>query len=205
MNSSTVARWGLVLATLLFAFGCSTSGTTRPAPIEVRDESGFTITERVRAGARTRSDFKSALSRLEEGDYESGIALLLGVTEAVPDATSAHINLAIAYGLAGDLDSAEASIGKALILNPRHPVAHNELGIVYRKTGRFEQARASYEEALSLYPDFHFARRNLAILCDVYLSDVGCAMENYELYTAAVPEDETAAMWVADLRNQAGR
>jgi Flp pilus assembly protein TadD len=101
-----------------------------------------------------------------------------------------------------DLERAEASIKRALELNPRHPVANNELGILYRRSGRFEKARKSYEKALAAYPNFHFARRNLAILCDVYLSDPKCALEHYELYTQAVPDDEAAAMWKADLRNR---
>ena len=76
---------------------------------------------------------------------------------------------------------------------------------MHRRTGRFAEARQSYEKALALYPEFHFARRNLAILCDLYLADAGCALENYELYTQAAPDDEAAARWVADLRTRAGK
>jgi len=141
---------------------------------------------------------------LADEDYDAGIALLEEVTQAAPDATAPHIDLAIAYARVEDLKKAEASLGRALELNERHPVAHNELGIVYRRTGRFEQARESYETALDLYPDFHFARRNLAILCDVYLGDIGCALENYEEYSRAVPADEQVAMWIADLKNRLG-
>jgi Flp pilus assembly protein TadD len=79
------------------------------------------------------------------------------------------------------------------------------MGMIYRRTGRFEAARQSYETALSLHPEFHFARLNLAILCDVYLADLECALENYELYSDAVPDDEEASMWIADLRNRAGQ
>src|SRR5262249_23495190 len=156
------------------------------------DARGFTIAEKARVGADVRADFERALRALEQEEYASGIATLVKVTEAAPYLTTAHIDLAIAYGRVGDLDRAEASLQHALALNPRHPVAHNELGILYRKKGRFQEARQSYEKALALYPEFHFARRNLAILCDLYLRDVDCALEQYEKYTQAVPEDKTA-------------
>ena len=97
------------------------------------------------------------------------------MTGAAPQVTAAHIDLGIAYAHIGDLERAEASLERALELNPRHPVAHNELGIVYRRAGRFEEAHRSYEKALSLHPAFHLARRNLAILCDLYLADPECA------------------------------
>ena len=195
----------LVLVAALIGCACATSSTPRPAQVVTRDESGFTITEKVGVSAAVRSDFVRALRLLEEEQYESGIALLEQVTEAAPQLTAAQIDLGIAYRRAGDLERAEDRIKAALDLSPRHPVAHNELGIIYRKTGRFEKARKSYENALERYPDFHFARRNLAILCDVYLADLTCAMEHYELYVQAIPDDEAAVMWVTDLRNRAGR
>jgi tetratricopeptide (TPR) repeat protein len=101
-----------------------------------------------------------------------------------------------------DLPRAEAALERARELNPRHPVAHNELGIVYRKLRRYEKARKSYEKALRLQPNFHFARRNLAILCEVYLADLPCALKHYQLYAKAVPDDETTAIWIADLHRR---
>jgi len=193
-----------VIALALGVCACSSSGTSRPAAVATQDERGFTITEQASVSSGVRAKFESAMRFLEEGAYDRGIALLADVTEAAPDVAALHIDLGIAYGHVGDFERAELSIKKALQLSPRHPVAYNELGIIYRKTGRFEQARESYEEALDVYPDFHFARRNLAILCDVYLSDLGCALENYEAYSDTVTGDDDVDIWIADLRRRLG-
>jgi Flp pilus assembly protein TadD len=165
-------------------------------------ETGFTLTEAVQIDADTRAQYDSAVRQLEHKQYEQGISLLLKVAQSVPTATAPYIDLGIAYGRTGDFDKAEASFKRALELNPRHPIAYNELGVVYRKKGRFAEARASYEMAIALVPDFHFARLNLAILCDLYLADTTCALANYEAYQRAMPDDKQAAMWIADLRTR---
>ena len=198
-----VRTWLLAAAAL--AFACTTSGPIRPTQVELQDASGFQVSEEVHVSAQLRADFDSAVRALAEEQYERGIALLVEVTQAAPHLTAAHIDLGIAYARVGDLAKAEQSLLAALELSPRHPVAHNELGIVQRRTGRFADARGSYERALEVYPDFHFARRNLAVLCDMYLADAECALENYEIHARAVPDDPNVAIWIADLRNRVGR
>lgn len=209
-----VLPMALVPALLL---GCASSprNTALPEPVPteaavpeaklVREAGGFTITQPVQVGFGERNDYEAAVRLLEQARDEAAIPLLVKVTERAPAFTSAHIDLGIAYARTGDLDHAEGSLLKALGLNPRHPAAFNELGLVQRRKGQFAKARASYEAALAQFPDFHYAHRNLAILCDLYLSDNACALQHYEAYHRLVPEDAEVVKWMADLRNRGSR
>ncbi len=168
------------------------------------DAAGFTVTEQLRISGQARTDYDLAMQYLMQGRIEEGIDQLRRVIEQVPDVTAPYIDLGIAYGRLGDNDAAEAALLEALELTPDHPIAHNELGIVYRRTGRFDAARASYERAIEIHPAFHYARRNLAVLCDLYLRDAACAIEHYQAYLEAVIDDDEVEIWVADLRARSG-
>ena len=203
------AGWTIALASLLLAAGCATTSTSpqlKPsAQVEMQEAIGFTITESSRVSGSARTDYDAALRLLEQGRHDAGVELLEAVAEAQPQLAAPRIDLGIAYHVAGDLDAAERSLRLALDVNPDHPIANNELGIVYRRLGRFDDARRHYETALAFYPGFHYARRNLAILCDLYLADLECALENYEAYMGTVPVDEEVEMWIADIRLRLGQ
>lgn len=222
MRSDSDMRFGpvrrAVLLAALFVAACSTptkqdkavqkavAKTAPSARVDIQqDAAGFTILEDVRVGADVRAEYESAVRMLELQQYQQGIASLLKIAEGAPNVTAIHIDLGMAYARSGDLEKAEESLKKALQLNPRHPIPYNELGMVYRRQGRFPEARASYEKALEIFPTFHFAQRNLAILCDVYLGDLGCALQHYTAYQQAAPDDAETAKWLADLNVRAKR
>lgn len=206
--------WAMGLACLL-AFGpwSTTVNAARKKadekPAEVAGvhatPDGFMLIESAVAEPDTREDYGRAIGLLEQQRYADGIALLVDITAKAPTLTAAHVDLGIAWGRSGEPDKAEASLKRALELNPRHPVAWNELGVIERRRGKFAEARTAYEKALEVAPEFHFARLNLAILCDLYLADAACALDNYLAYQRAVPGDRQAAIWIADLQARAGR
>ena len=191
---------GLVLALVLALAGCAVS---QPKDEPHRDTITPEKTEQV--DSKLRDDFDEAMKSLEAGNLDKGIAQLNQLTQRAKTNTAPYINLAIAYQKQGNLGAAEEDLKKALAINPDHPVANNEYGLLYRRTGRFAEAKKAYERALEISPLFLPARKNLAILCDLYLRDMDCALKNYQLYSQAVPDDKAVGIWIADLQKRLGR
>lgn len=177
----------------------------RPTVARLEDgREGFIIAEVPQVDEASQRDFDRAVTLLKGEDYEKAIALLEKIIVKSPGVTAPYIDLAIAYGYTDRLDQAEENLKAALKLFPGHPVACNEYGRLLRKTGRFAEARSMYEMAIARFPDYYPARRNLGILCDLYLNDFSCALEHYEIYSEARPEDDQVRLWVADLRTRFG-
>jgi Tfp pilus assembly protein PilF len=210
---------GLVLAVLITVLaGCVTTGPVKPSPppavrapdaaakVSVKrltdGREGFIIMEHVKMDAAARDDFQRAVAMLNEGDNVRAIELLEKVIQQSPGVTAPYIDLALAYERIGELEKAEANLKTALGLVPDHPLACNAYGLLCRKAGRFDEARTTYEKVLARFPDYYPVHRNLGILCDLYLNDSACAMEHFEIYSKANPEDKKVKIWIADLQNR---
>lgn len=190
-------------AMLLVYFAATAMAARKESPGVHVTDTGFTIVESTKIDGATRSDYARAAGMLAQERYAEGITLLQAITAKQPKLTAAHVDLGIAYAKTNELDQAEASLKRALELQPRHPIAWNELGLVQRRLGKLGDARASYEKSLAAAPGFHFARLNLAVLCDLYLSDAACALDHYLIYQQAVPDDKQVAGWIANARARA--
>jgi tetratricopeptide (TPR) repeat protein len=159
----------------------------------------------VNVDSDVNADFKSAVVLMQQENYDSAIAVLTSVIEREQRLPAPYVNLAIAYNRTGDDKSAEENLIKALKLDINHPQANNELGLLYRKAGKFNAARTAYENAIKEHPDYMPAKRNLGVLCDLYMRDYECALEQYEDYLASRPDDKNAAIWVADVKRRLGQ
>lgn len=215
----TRARCLVLAVALAVLAGCATGGKPQPEIVDptpappagpsvqrlTDGREGLTIMETPSMDAEARRDFERAVALLQSRDYEPAISLLEKVIGRSPGVTAPYVDIAIAYRQTGKPEQAEPHLQTALALLPGHPVASNEYGLLLRQTGRFAEARTIYEKTLATFPDYLPARRNLGILCDLYLNDPACAREQYEIYSAARPGDEQVRMWMADLLARMGQ
>lgn len=195
----------LAAALALAVAGCATGQPKTEVRPEGDAAAGAGSGENAKIDAETRADFDAALDLLKSEKYDRGMELLTRVIQRMPRSTAPYINLAIAQQNTGKLDAAEENLKKALVIDPDHPVANNEYGILFRRTGRFAEARKTYERILIKYPAFIPARRNLAILCDLYIKDFDCALKNYQMVSDASPGDKAVQTWITDVKTRSGR
>jgi Tfp pilus assembly protein PilF len=204
---------------LLSLAGCATNGKVKPPTVsqeslvdkgftvaQLEDgRQGFIITEVPQIDEVSRKDFERAIAMMKDQNYGQAIDILEKIIEKSPGVTAPYIDIAIAYRLIEKPEKEEEPLKAALQLVPGHPVASNEYGLLCRKAGRFADARAIYEKAIARFPDYYPMHRNLGILCDLYLNDPECALDHYEIYSEANPEDKEVKLWIADLRARLGR
>ena len=176
---------------------------------DVREEADVTTikktTSHVDVDSDVELDFKNAIVLMEQDQNAQAIVVLKSVIEREQRLPAPYVNIAIAYNKTKDTEAAEENLIKALKLDIGHPVANNELGLLYRKSGKFNAARTAYQNAIKDHPEYLPAKRNLGVLCDLYLHDFDCALEQFEDYLELKPDDKTVAIWVADVKRRLGK
>jgi tetratricopeptide (TPR) repeat protein len=158
----------------------------------------------VQVESDVQSDFDNAIVLMQQQQFAQAAAVLKSVVEREQRLPAPYVNLAIAQRKLDDDKAAEENLIKALKIDLHHPVANNELGLLYRKAGKFKAARTAYENAIKENPDYLPAKRNLGVLCDLYMHDFECALRQFEEYLEYRPDDKTVQIWVADVRLRLG-
>lgn len=200
--SKILGRISQALIVLLLA-GCSSMLASLDPVADISGKDNAQTAETTVLNARAvRKDFDAAMKLIKAGKYDKGVELLNKVTARSKNNSPPFINLAMAYHRTGNLQLAESNLQEALRIDPENPVANHEYALLYRKTGRFNEARDLYEKTLTKYPGFHLAHRNLGILCDLYLRDYGCALQHYQAYSSAMPDDKAVKIWITDIQKR---
>jgi lipoprotein NlpI len=153
--------------------------------------------------AGAKSTYARAVSAVKAGRESQAIQLFSGLTREYPDFAASYTNLGLLYLKSNKLTEAEQYLNQAISLNPVDAVAYNHLGVVLRQRGEFEQAHQAYLSALRINADYAAAHLNLGILHDIYLHDLGQALQHYQRYQALTGDsDKLVAKWIVDLQRR---
>ena len=191
------------ISLIMLLTACSTTNTNEQVVTPVSND--IVISEEYGIDTELNDKFNMAVELIKEKKYQQAIDLLVEVTDKTNKHSAPYINLAIAYSELGKVKDAERILLRALKINPQHPVTNNELGLLYRKTGQFSKAKKTYENIINLYPQFLPARKNLGILCDIFMADLECAISQYEAFLKYQPDNKKMKIWLVDLKRRAGR
>jgi tetratricopeptide (TPR) repeat protein len=199
-SAGTGCKTILMLSLAVMLVACGT--TSKVSSISTDD---IVISEEFGIDTDLADKFNLAVKHINNKKYDDAVELLLEVTSKTDKHSAPYINLGIAYVETGNIEDAENILLKAVKINPAHPITNNELALVYRKTGRFSEAKKTYENVIKNYPQFLPARKNLGILCDLFMKDLDCAIEQYEAYLTVRPNEKEIKIWLTDLKRRVGK
>lgn len=186
---------------VVFLFACA-GGEVKQHIAPTADSMSKQQSTRLLIDPDVELDFKNAIVLMQAHRYAQAVPVLNAVISREQRLPAPFVNIAIAYNKLGDTSAAEKNLISALKLDIGHPVANNELGLLYRKKGKFKAARIAYENAIKDHPEYLPAIRNLGVLCDLYMHDFECALQQFEQYLELQPNDKTVAIWVADVKRR---
>jgi Tfp pilus assembly protein PilF len=200
-NSKYAKNWQRILIASVFTLllnGCMGQAFKPDADgmLSAEEYAGINVDSDVKA------DFNEAVSMLQQNKNEQAASILKRVINREKRLPSPYINIAIAYHRLTKIDEAIENINLALKLDALNPMANNELGLLYREKGEFEAARTAYLVAINNHKNYLPAKKNLGVLCDIYINDTACALEQFERYLQEKPNDKKVKIWIADVKNR---
>jgi len=158
------------------------------------------------APAAVQREYRKAMTLMLNGDREAAEERLRAFIADHPEYGNASVNLAILLDEQGETDAAVELLQQAVAADDGNVFALNRLGLIQRRAGDFAAAEQSWLEATRVAPDYPNAWYNLGVLYDLYLRDLGAAVDHYQRYQDLTAETPDAGVdrWIADLQRRIG-
>jgi len=118
-----------------------------------------------------------ALCLASQGKLEEAKSIFIDLVRDGSKSPFVYGNLAMIFGMQGNLDAALKFSRQALDLKPDYPEAHNIIGNIQKERGDLASAAGSYKAALAIRKDYPEAFNNLGVV----LNELG----NYDAAASA--------------------
>lgn len=149
------------------------------------------------------AQYSSALAAMDAQDWSGAEQILIELCREHPELSSPWQNLGVTQARQDKLVEAQQSFKRAIEANAANQEAYNQLALLHRKQGEFKRAEDSYQRAIGIWPAYPPIRLNLGILYELYLGDLGKALQQYNIYQSLLPEpDRRVKGWISDLKRR---
>lgn len=204
----------LVLAALLLvACGATSKKDETPEDVSVEGEGAAEaplvlipnpyLANKPSIPGRAKEEFARATAAMSAKEWKQADGMLRLMTETYPQLAGPWVNMGICEYHLEDLGTAEASLQKAIEINPTNMDAYTWLGFVYREQGKFVEAEKTYLAALQVWPHHADSHRNLGILYDLYMGRFEEALKHYKMLQRILPEEDRQVKgWILDLERR---
>lgn len=163
------------------------------------------LTQDVNVPGAAQSLFNSAVTAMQNNDWQKAEVLLQELTTTYPDLSGPFLNLGITYRHLDNYTAAETAFRNAIAANALNLDAYNQLGLLLREQGRFDEAEQEYLAAIKVWPKHADSHKNIGILYDLYLGQYDKALNHFEIYQYLQTEpDRQVAGWIIDLKRRIG-
>jgi tetratricopeptide (TPR) repeat protein len=150
--------------------------------------------------------YRQAITALNDSKLEQAETGFKTIAKDRPEFAGPWINLALIDIRKKNLAGAEKNLAKALERNPQMPQIYNMLGFIDLSKGEINKAADDYRHAIALKEDYAMAHYNLALLQDIYLQDIGMAVQHYKRYLELTNhQDKKTEDWVLELERNLAR
>lgn len=147
--------------------------------------------------------YQAAIADLKSGATDIALSELMRLSEDAPDKPRLFTNLGLAHFRLQQFELAEQALQKAIAIDADDAVAHNHIGILQRRKGEFQNALNAYQKAIEIDEKYAHAHLNLGILFDLYLQDLGKALQQYRRYQELTSDDNAqVAGWIVDIERR---
>ena len=192
----------LTVASLLLVIAACQSVPVSKPRVEAKPPVD-TVSEAEKAIDVSQQNYAAGLAALKSGEISFAIKLLEQVSISAPKLENVFTNLGLAYFKQKNYVNAELSFHQAIKSNPNDAIAYNHMGIIKRLQGQFDSARQTYQKAIRIDNQYASAYLNLGILYDIYLQDLGQALQQYKKYQALTSDESNSVdKWITDIQRQ---
>ncbi len=108
--------------------------------------------KKIKRAKQAQSEINQAMENMQQGNFDSAIAILKKMVEDKPEDANAYYLLSLSLFRKNMLPEAIEALNRTMELTPNFAKGYSQLGVYYREQKELDKALECFEKALNLEP-----------------------------------------------------